>query len=55
MRKVNLIDKKFGKLLVISELPIYISPNGHRKRMWLCECGYVNVIVVIFVILWVHI
>ena len=42
MRKVNLIGKKFGKLLVISELSIYVSPNGHRKRMWLCKCDCGN-------------
>ena len=42
MKKNDLTGQKFGMLLVKSEAPIYISPNGHRKRMWNCHCDCGN-------------
>lgn len=39
MKKLNLIGKRFGKLMVIEEAPPFYGSNGKRKRtMWLCQC-----------------
>ncbi len=34
----NLIGKRFGKLVVISQAESYISPSGGSRRRWLCQC-----------------
>ena len=41
MKKLNLINQKFGKLLVIKEASPYILPSGKTKTQWecLCDCG----------------
>lgn len=41
MKKLNLINQKFGKLLVIKEAPPYILPSRKTKTQWecLCDCG----------------
>lgn len=41
MKKKDLTNMRFGKLLVISEGDMYISPKGYRKVQWncLCDCG----------------
>lgn len=38
MKKVDLTGQRFGMLCVKGEAPCYISPKGHRKRMWNCHC-----------------
>lgn len=40
-KKLDLTDKKFGRLLVISEAPKYIMPSGYKARKWncICDCG----------------
>lgn len=38
MRKRDLTGQTFGKLYVIRQAPDYVSPNGHRKSMWECQC-----------------
>lgn len=42
MRKVDLKNKRFGKLLVIEECEAYISPKGYKKSQWLCKCNCGN-------------
>lgn len=42
MRKVDLKDKRFGHLYVVSEAPSYISPKGYKKTMWNCRCDCGN-------------
>lgn len=42
MRKVDLTDKRFGHLYVLSEAPSYISPKGYKKTMWNCRCDCGN-------------
>jgi hypothetical protein len=39
---INLIGKKFEKLLVIRREIDYICPSGQRKIMWLCKCDCGN-------------
>lgn len=43
--KVDLTNKRFGKLLVLSEAPPKIYESGARKTCWncLCDCGKVIV------------
>ena len=43
--KVDLTNKRFGKLLVLSEAPPKIYENGTRKTCWncMCDCGKVIV------------
>lgn len=42
MRAIDLIGKKFGKLVVLS----YVGVNQNKKRTWLCECECGNTKVV---------
>lgn len=42
MRKVDLTNKRFGRLRVIGEAPTYVSPKGYRKTMWYCKCDCGN-------------
>lgn len=37
-KSFNPVGKKFGRLLVVSELPRRISPSGISLRMWECRC-----------------
>lgn len=46
MRKIDLTGKIFGHLTVIQEAPMYISPKGYKKSMWLCQCDCGNECVV---------
>lgn len=41
MRKIDLVNNRFGNLVVISESHDYISPKGYKKKMWkcICDCG----------------
>ena len=41
MRKENLKNQKFNKLLVIAETDSKITPKGEKVTQWicLCECG----------------
>lgn len=42
-RKINnLKGKKFGILTVIKQDKDYIDVNGHRRRVWLCQCNCGN-------------
>lgn len=40
-KKLDLLEQKFRKLLVISQAEYYISPRGHHRIRWncLCDCG----------------
>jgi hypothetical protein len=42
----NLKHDRFGKLTVIEEADLYISPKGQRQRRWLvaCDCGKQGVV-----------
>lgn len=46
MKKENLKDKKFNKLLVIEETDSKITPKGKKVVHWvcLCECGNKTVV-----------
>lgn len=33
-----MVGRNFGKLVVISKAPAYISPKGRVRRRWLCAC-----------------
>lgn len=46
MRKLDLTGKRFGMLTVVDEAEPYVSPRGHRKAMWNCECDCGNTCVV---------
>lgn len=34
----SLIGQRFGKLTVIAQAELYISPRGHKAERWLCRC-----------------
>lgn len=44
----DLTGKRFGRITVIQQVEDYVSPKGHRKARWLCncDCGNKNFIVV---------
>jgi len=37
-KRKNLIDQKFGMLLVVSEAPIHRTPKGKTLTRWNCQC-----------------
>ena len=39
---IDLTGQKFGQLKVLERAPDYVSTNGRRKIMWLCECDCGN-------------
>lgn len=38
----ELIGKRFGRLVVVGEGEIYVSPSGKRERTWCCKCDCGN-------------
>ena len=38
MKFIDLINKNFGKLTVIEQLPDHYTTGGNKKHMWLCKC-----------------
>lgn len=38
MKRDSLLNKKFGRLLVLKQWEPYISPKGAKARQWLCAC-----------------
>ena len=36
------VGQRFNRLTVVEELPIYVAPNGQRKRRFRCKCGCGN-------------
>ena len=40
--KEKMIGLRFGRLVVISQAPNYVGPNGSKKSKWtcICDCGY---------------
>lgn len=42
----DLTGKKFGKLVAIERANDYVSPSGHHKTRWLCQCECGNCCVV---------
>lgn len=38
---IDLTGQRFGRLLVVSRAPNYVSPNGDTNTMWncICDCG----------------
>ena len=48
MRRIDLTNKRFGRLLVIAEHPEpYRSPSGKPYRRWICRCDCGNETVVL--------
>ena len=41
----NLVEKRFGKLLVLKRVENYVRPNGKKMSQWLCLCDCGNTIV----------
>lgn len=41
-QRTNLLNQRFGELLVIEEAPDYIQPNGKKITRWLCQCDCGN-------------
>ncbi len=37
-KRENLLDQKFGRLLVIDEAPYHVSPSGRKHVKWKCQC-----------------
>lgn len=46
MQKIDMVGKRFGKLVVLEQAESSITPNGTARTMWRCECdcGKDNVI-----------
>lgn len=44
MRPVEMIGKRFGRLVVVDQAEDYVSPKGVRLRMWVCKCDCGNTI-----------
>lgn len=36
------VGQRFNRLTVVEELPIYVAPNGQRKRRFRCKCDCGN-------------
>lgn len=36
--RIDLTDRKFGKLTVLKQIEDYISPKGKHEAKWLCQC-----------------
>jgi hypothetical protein len=34
----NLVNERFGRLIVVSQADDYFYPNGRRRTQWLCKC-----------------
>ena len=41
-KQLDLIGKRFGRLVVIDKAEDYFSPNGERRSQWLCKCDCGN-------------
>lgn len=46
MKSTDLTGMTFGRLKVVKEGEIYVSPKGARSRTWVCECECGNKILV---------
>ena len=46
-RLIDLTGQRFGRLTVIRRAEDYISPKGHARAQWLCQCSCGNKTVVI--------
>lgn len=44
MNRKNYIGERFGRLVVIADLPDYISPKNQRQRMVMCRCDCGNTV-----------
>lgn len=42
----NLVNRRFGRLTVISQADDYIYPNGKRRTQWLCKCDCGEVVAI---------
>lgn len=38
MNKINLVGKRFGRLLVIADAGYHVKAGGQRTSKWLCQC-----------------
>ena len=46
MKKIDLTNQRFGRLVVVKEVEPYYKPSGQKVTQWLCKCDcgkYVNV------------
>lgn len=39
MRKISMLGKTFGRLVVLKQVEPYISPRGQRHAAWKCRCN----------------
>lgn len=37
-KKLDLIGKKYGRLVVLDEAEPYVHPSGQKMRRWVCQC-----------------
>ena len=44
---LNLVGKRFGRLIVVKRVENHIFPSGKQKSRWLCKCDCGNEVVVI--------
>ena len=42
MESKNYVGCRFGRVLVLEELPVHITPNGSRQRVFKCKCDCGN-------------
>lgn len=44
MKPIEMLGRRFGRLVVVERGEDYVSPEGVKSRMWICKCDCGNVV-----------